>query len=134
MTRNRLIRELGGLGLGLMFTAACGDNLPGGGIENFYPELPDPTGAAQVAFAGEITAAAAAELLTGPSATGMVGDFFIKNDVASFTISAPERVLAVVPTGGNLIDMALLDDAGAQATVDQFGELSLPSRTISIDV
>lgn len=113
-------------GMLALAAAGCGDNLaPTSGIEGFYPELPDPTGEPQAAFAGEITAETAGELLTGPSATGMIGDFFIKNDVASFTISAPTRVLAVVPTGGNVIDAALLDDAGAQATPDQFGELSL---------
>lgn len=130
MMMTRRIGQALGLVAGLGLTSTCGDNLPGtpAGISGYYPVLPDPTGEPQVAFAGEITAATAGELLTGPSATGMLGDFFIKNDVASFTISAPERVLAVVPTGGNLIDMALLDDAGAQATPDQFGELSLLYR------
>jgi hypothetical protein len=130
MTTTRRIGDALGLVLGLGLTATCGDNLEGtpAGIAGYYPELPAETGEPQAAFAGEITAATASELLTGPSATGMLGDFFIKNDVASFTISAPERVLAVVPTGGNLIDMALLDDAGAQATPDQFGELSLLYR------
>ncbi len=113
-------------GILALAAGSCGDNLDAAsGIEAFYPELPAPTGEPQASFAGEITAATAGELLTGPSATGMLGDFFIKNDVASFTISAPERVLAVVPTGGNVIDAALLDDAGVQATPDQFGELSL---------
>src|SRR5688500_951462 len=102
---------------------ACGG---GGGdpIEGFYPELPEPTGEAQMVFAGEITQANAGELVTGPAATGMVGDLFMRNDRASFVISAPTRVIGVIPQGGNIIDAALRDATG-QIAPDHFGELGL---------
>jgi hypothetical protein len=102
--------------------AACG----GGGdpIEDYYPELPEPTGDAQVVFAGEITQANQNELVTGPAATGLAGDLFIRNDKAAFIISAPTRVIGVVPQGGNVIDVVLRDASG-QLVPDHFGELAL---------
>jgi hypothetical protein len=108
--------------LALVLIAACG----GGGdpIEDYYPTLPEPTGDAQMVFAGEITAGNANELVTGPAATGMVGDLFMRNDRASFIISAPTRVIGVIPQGGNVID-AVLRDASGQITDDHFGELGL---------
>ncbi|MEZ4367753.1 MAG: CehA/McbA family metallohydrolase [Kofleriaceae bacterium] len=112
------------LALVASLVTACGDDDVGGGLEDYFPDLPAPTGEAQRAFAGPITAANASDLLTGPSATGLVGDYVIKNDVASFVISAPARFIAVVPTGGNLIDAALTDGT-SQLVGDQFGELSL---------
>src|ERR1043165_1988050 len=105
--------------LGLLVLTACGGG--GGGIDDYYPTLPDPTGEAQVVFAGEITQANASELLTGPAAQGMAGDFFMRNDKASFTIQAAARVLGVLPQGGNVIDAALRDATG-QLVPDHFGE------------
>ena len=105
----------------LLGVAACGG---GGGIEDYYPELPDPTGGPQEAYAGEITTGNAGELVAGPAATGMVGDFFIRNDRASFIVSAPARVIGVVPQGGNLIDIVLRDSTG-QVVDDHFGELAM---------
>jgi len=106
----------------LAVLVACG----GGGdpIEGYYPELPDPTGDPQAVFAGEITQANPQELVTGPAASGMIGDLFMRNDKASFIISAPTRVIGVVPQGGNVVDVVLRDGSG-QIVDDHFGELAL---------
>ncbi len=97
--------------------AACGDNASD--LSNYYPQLPDPTGGAPAAFAGQVSDAS--QLVKGPAQSGLVGDYFIKNDVASFIVQAPTRVLGVIPQGGNLVDATLNDGT----TVDQFGELGL---------
>lgn len=102
--------------------ASCGDNDPGS-LGLFYPALPPATGEPQVASAGAVTAAD--QLVTGPAATGMVGDFFLANDKARFIVSAPTRVIGVIPQGGNVIDAALLDDSGRQTNEDHFGELAM---------
>ena len=105
---------------------ACSSNeSPADELASYYPALPAATGAAQVAYAGPITTANSNELLTGPAASGMVGDYFMRNDKARFVISAATRVFGVVPQGGNLIDAALADSSGHQLTEDQFGEMSL---------
>jgi hypothetical protein len=88
-------------------------------LANYFPTLPEPTGEAQQAFAGEVTDSS--QLIPGPAASGMVGDFFIRNDKVSFIVQAPTRVLGVIPQGGNVVDAALAD--GTQ--VDHFGELGL---------
>jgi hypothetical protein len=92
------------------------------GLEDFFPKLPPATGAAQQVFAGQVTDAS--QLLTGPAQSGLVGDFYIKNDKASFIIQAPTRVIGVIPQGGNLVDAALTDGTH-QLTDDHFGELGL---------
>ena len=98
--------------------AGCGDDA---GLSDYYPELP-PTGGAQGASAGQVTEAS--ELVSGPAQSGMVGDFFIKNDKVTFIIQAPTRVIGVVPQGGNVVD-AVLTDGTQQVVEDHFGELSL---------
>ena len=98
----------------------CGDD--GGGLSDYYPDLPDPTGGAQDVFAGEVTEAS--QLVTGPAQSGLVGDFFIKNDRATFIIQAPTRVIGVIPQGGNVVD-AVLTDGTKQTVEDHFGELGL---------
>ena len=103
--------------------AACGDD-GGPSLEDFYPELP-PTGGEQGAFAGEITTANTNELLTGPAAQGQVGDFFLRNDQVRFVVSAPTRVIGVVPQGGNIMDAAEVAPGGGQLLPDHFGELSV---------
>lgn len=108
--------------LALAAVAACGDDGSSGGLSDYYPPLP-ATGGAQGVWAGEITAAASAELLTGPAAQGQIGDFFMRNDKARFVIGAPTRVIGVVPQGGNVIDAALI--VGGAPLPDHFGELSL---------
>lgn len=102
---------------------ACGDD-GGPGLEDYYPTLP-PTGGAQVAFAGEITSGNTNELLVGPAAQGQVGDYFMRNDRVRVVISAPTRVIGVVPQGGNLMDAAEIAPGGGQLHDDHFGELSL---------
>ncbi len=98
----------------------CGDD--GGGLSDYYPELP-PTGGAQGASAGQVTDAA--QLVTGPAQSGLVGDYFIRNERAAFVVQSPTRVIGVIPQGGNLVDAALLDESGQQTVQDHFGELSL---------
>ncbi|HEY4242749.1 MAG TPA: CehA/McbA family metallohydrolase [Kofleriaceae bacterium] len=123
---------------GLLFVtvlslAACGDNRavqpdappPDGAsaqLSDFYPALPDPTGGARTTFAGAVTQPS--QLLVGPAVSGLVGDYYLKNDVATFIVQAPTRVIGVIPQGGNLVDIALTDGA-TQLTPDQFGELGL---------
>lgn len=99
--------------------AGCGSDA---GLADYFPKLPAPTGGTQQVFAGEVTDAS--QLLTGPAQSGLVGDFFIKNDKASFIIQAPTRVIGVIPQGGNLVDAALTDGTH-QLTDDHFGELGL---------
>ncbi len=104
----------------LVLAVGCGDD---SGLDDYYPELP-PTGGARGASAGQVTETG--QLISGPAQSGLVGDYFIKNDVASFIVQSPTRVIGVIPQGGNLIDAALLDPAtGAQRVEDHFGELSL---------
>jgi len=110
------LRHLAVTGLCLV---GCGSDA---GLSDYFPKLP-PTGGAQMVFAGQVTDGS--QLLTGPAQSGLVGDFFIKNDKASFIIQAPTRVIGVIPQGGNLVDAALLDASGKQATDDHFGELGL---------
>ena len=100
--------------------AACGGD-DGPGLDDFYPELP-PEGGAQTVWAGPATAA---DLLVGPAAQGMVGDYVMKNDKVRVIIGAASRVIGVVPQGGNLIDAALIGPDGQQLVDDHFGETSL---------
>ena len=104
----------------VLATVACGGD--GGGLADHYPDLPDATGGPQEVFAGQVTAAS--ELVTGPAQSGLVGDFFIKNDRVSFIVQAPTRVIGVLPQGGNLVD-AVLTSGGQQIVEDHFGELGL---------
>ena len=87
-----------------------------------YPPVPAPTGEAQVAFAGEVTDGS--QLVTGPAQSGLVGDYFIKNDQVTFIVQAPTRVIGVIPQGGNVVD-AVLTDGTHQTVDDHFGELGL---------
>ena len=103
--------------LALVLTA-CGDDA---GLADYYPDLP-PTGGPQGAWAGEVTDPA--ELVTGPAQSGLVGDFYIKNDKVTFIVQAPTRVIGVIPQGGNVVD-AVLTDGTNQLSQDHFGELSL---------
>jgi hypothetical protein len=107
----------------LAFGAAvgCGDNDPSA-LSLYYPFVPKPTGDPQSTAAGEVTSAA--QLVTGPAATGMVGDFYLQNDRVRFIVSAPTRVIGVIPQGGNVVDAALLGPGG-QTNEDHFGELAM---------
>src|SRR3954462_13800215 len=107
--------------LGLVaLLSGCGDD--GGGLGDYYPDVPVATGEAQTVFAGEV--AQASELVTGPAQSGLVGDFYIKNDKVTFIIQAPTRVIGVIPQGGNVVD-AVLTDGTHQIVDDHFGELGL---------
>ncbi|MEO8701940.1 MAG: CehA/McbA family metallohydrolase [Kofleriaceae bacterium] len=103
-----------------LFAAGCGGD--DSGLSDFFPPLPDPTGEAATAFAGEVTDAA--QLPSGPAQSGLAGDFFIKNDRVTFIVQSPARVIGVVPQGGNVVD-AVLTDGTRQTVDDHFGELSL---------
>lgn len=103
----------------LVCLVACGDDAAS--LEDFYPELP-PIGGAQGASAGQVTDPS--QLITGPAQSGLVGDYFIRNEQVAFIVQAPTRVIGVVPQGGNLVDAALVDASG-QLVQDHFGELSL---------
>ncbi|HTL34362.1 MAG TPA: hypothetical protein VL326_14645, partial [Kofleriaceae bacterium] len=100
----------------LVCLAGCSDDKS---LEDYFPTLPSPTGEPQQAYAGKVTDPA--QLIPGPASSGLVGDFYIRNDKVSFIVQSPARVLGVVPQGGNVVDAALAD--GTQ--VDQFGELGL---------
>lgn len=102
--------------------AAIGCGGDDGGLADYYPKLPATTGEAQGAFAGQVTDPS--QLVTGPAQSGLVGDFFLKNDQVTFIIQAPTRVIGVIPQGGNVVD-AVLTDGTHQTVDDHFGELGL---------
>lgn len=102
---------------------ACGDD-SSDALALYFPTLPDATGEPQAAFAGEVTASD--QLLTGPAASGLPGDYFLANDRLKVIVSAPTRVIGVIPQGGNIVDVAMIDGAtGAQRSQDHFGELAM---------
>lgn len=119
----RMQRAVLGLGLGLVFALGCGGSDPS--LEDYFPDTPQPTGEAQSVWAGQVTAESSGELIPGPAASGMIGDYFMRNARGRFVIQAPTRVIGVVPQGGNLVDAVPLDDQGNDAAVDHFGELGL---------
>jgi len=104
----------------LLCAVGCGDD--GGGLEDYYPDLP-PTGGTPGASAGQVTDAS--QLVTGPAQSGLVGDNWLETERVSFLVQSAPRVDGVVPQGGNVIDAALIDASGAQTVQDHFGELSL---------
>ncbi len=102
----------------LLCAAACGDD---SSLEDYYPPLP-PTGGAQEVSAGQVTEDS--QLVHGPAESGLVGDYFIKNDRVTFIVQSPARVIGVIPHGGNVVD-AVLTDGTNQIVDDHFGELGL---------
>lgn len=102
----------------VLLAAACGDD---SSLEDYFPPLP-PTGGAKGASAGQVTDPS--QLVGGPAKSGLVGDFFIKNDRVTFIVQAPTRVIGVIPQGGNVVD-AVLTDGTQQIVDDHFGELGL---------
>jgi hypothetical protein len=119
--------------IALALVAACGGGASG--LEKFLPDIPPPTGEAQAAWAGLVTAANAdQELLGGSAAQGRVGDFYLRNDRIRVIVGQPDREIAPQPYGGNIIDADLVrasDDPYAQYPDsarpgnDRFGELGL---------
>jgi hypothetical protein len=107
---------------------ACGgddDTTDGAtGLDEYLPEIPEPTGEPQSVHAGVVDSGnAGQELLPGSAATGTVGDLYMRNARGRFIIQAPGRVIGVIPQGGNLIDVQPVGPDGPYAE-DHFGELS----------
>ncbi|MDB4958276.1 MAG: hypothetical protein JWO36_5845, partial [Myxococcales bacterium] len=100
MARNRLICVT-------ISSTILGCNGGDPGLADYFPKLPDPTGQAQSVWAGPVTDPS--QLVTGPAQSGLVGDFFIKNDRVTFIVQAPTRVIGVIPQGGNVVDAVLTD-------------------------
>jgi len=101
--------------------AGCGSDARSG-LDDYLPPIPGTTGEAQQVFAGQVTDPG--QLVTGPAQSGMIGDYFLKNDKVTFIIQAPTRVIGVIPQGGNLVD-AVLTDGTHQTVDDHFGELGM---------
>jgi hypothetical protein len=75
----------------------------------------------QRAFAGRLSDGSfAKESVPGPASQGLVGDFYLRNDVIRAVIQAPGRAMGPCPWGGNLIDLDLV----AHPAGDQLGEIS----------
>jgi hypothetical protein len=104
--------------------AACGGD-DGPSLNDYLPAIPAATGKPQQAFAGQVTDAS--QLVSGPAQSGLVGDYFIKNDKVTFIVQAPTRVLGVIPQGGNVVD-AVLTNGTKQIVEDHFGELGMLYR------
>lgn len=101
----------------------CGDD-DGGGLDSYLPDIPDATGESQGVYAGVIDSSnASGELMPGSAASGMEGDFFIRNSRARFIVQGPGRVIGVIPQGGNLVDAQPIGPDGPIGE-DHFGELS----------
>lgn len=100
------------------------DSGPQVSLDDFLPGVPAPTGEPQSVWAGPITLDNADERIDGPAASGMIGDFFMRNARGRYVIQAPTRVIGVVPQGGNLVDAVPLAADGSDASADHFGELS----------
>lgn len=94
-------------------------------LDDFLPELPPVTGESQSSFAGAITTENTDEKIAGPAASGIVGDYFIRNGKVRFVVQAPTRVVGVVPAGGNVVDASYLDSEGNDLSPDHFGEVSM---------
>ena len=115
--------------------AGCGGSSEPG-LDDFLPDIPAATGEAQSTWAGAITPESADELLDGPAATGLIGDFYMRNGRGRYVIQAPARFIGLNPYGGNLIDAVALGADGQALSGDHFGELSfmyLLGRTCSHD-
>ena len=107
----------------LFALSACGDNATPG-LDEYLPDIPEPTGDTQSVFAGVIDDGNAAdELIPGEAAHGMVGDLYLRNARGRYVIQSAGRVIGVVPQGGNLVDAQPIGPDGPIGT-DQFGELS----------
>jgi hypothetical protein len=109
--------------------AACdGDDISDRGpssIEDFFPEVSDVTGEAQSVFAGQISDVNAQELIPGPASSGVLGDYFMRNNKARFVIQDAVPAISVVPSGGSLVDAVPLAADGSDASPDHFGETSI---------
>ena len=105
-------------------------------LADFLPPGPTP-GGAQLVFAGVLSDTnLAAERVDGPSAQGLPGDIFLRNDKIRLVIQQPGRSLALIPTGGNIVDADIVrpandplfdldGDAANGHGNDHWGELSI---------
>src|SRR5688572_26702651 len=76
------------------------------GLDDFLPDIPAPTGDAQSVFAGTIDSGnAGEELISGPAASGTIGDLYLRNARGRYVIQSESRVIGVIPQGGNLVDV-----------------------------
>jgi hypothetical protein len=107
----------------LAASAGCGGST-GPSLDDFLPEVPAPTGEPQAVWAGPITMDNPGELIPGPAASGMIGDFFMRNARGRYVIQAATRVIGAVPQGGNLVDAVPVGPDGVDLADDHFGELS----------
>jgi hypothetical protein len=94
-------------------------------IDDFFPELSEVTGEAPSVFAGHISESNAQELIDGPARSGVLGDYFIRNNKARFVIQAAYPSEGIIPNGGNLVDAVPLAADGTDLSPDQFGETSI---------
>jgi hypothetical protein len=73
-------------------------------LNDFLPPGP-VAGGSPVAAAGVLSVAnLAAERVDGPASQGLPGDIFLRNDKIRVVIQQPGREMALVPTGGNIVD------------------------------
>ncbi|HUS68005.1 MAG TPA: CehA/McbA family metallohydrolase [Kofleriaceae bacterium] len=109
--------------LALLVAAGCGDNIHPS-IDDFLPPVPLPDGSEPTTRAGIATDD---ELIGGPAATGLAGDFYIANDRVRFVIQAPGRAMEPNPWGGNPIDASRRAEDGSW-TPDHMGEVGFLYR------
>ena len=101
----------------LLACAGCNTTSP---LDAALPSLP-PEGGAPVAAAGRLDASNYdRERVPGPTAQGLVGDYFMRNDKVRVVVQAPNRAIGPCPFGGNVIDA----DRVANPAGDQLGEIS----------
>ncbi|MGZ3407309.1 MAG: hypothetical protein ACXVAN_12745, partial [Polyangia bacterium] len=75
----------------------------------------------QRAFAGRLSDGNfATQSVPGPASQGLVGDFYLRNDVVRAVIQAPGRSMGPCPWGGNLIDLDVVSNPAG----DQLGEIA----------
>lgn len=110
----------------LLAAAACGDNVHPG-IDDFLPPVPQPDGSAPTTRAGQVTDDDRTELIGGPGAVGLPGDFYIANRRVRFVIQAPGRAMGPHPWGGNPVDASRLAEDGTWAP-DHMGEVGFLYR------
>lgn len=87
----------------------------------YLPTLPPPSGPA-VARAGRLTTDNfSRERVAGPASQGLIGDYYMANDRIRVVLQQPNRAIAPLPYGGNIIDL----DFAENPVGDQFGEVGL---------
>jgi hypothetical protein len=92
----------------------------GNPLDDALPKLP-PEGGPPVAAAGRLDAGNYdKERVPGPASTGLVGDYFMRNDKVRLVVQAPGRAIGPCPFGGNVIDV----DRVVAPAGDQLGEVS----------